>query len=85
MGLAERGQPEQQAGEPKNANAFYWQAYALGRYSQGISVAKALAQLGVPHANDLRELTAKVEELSAQVAKLTPASTPPAAPWCTAS
>ncbi len=34
-----------QAGaEPSNANAFYWQAYALGRYSQGISVAKALAQ-----------------------------------------
>jgi tetratricopeptide (TPR) repeat protein len=30
--------------EPKNANAHYWQAYALGRYSQGISVAKALAQ-----------------------------------------
>ena len=30
--------------EPDNANAFYWQAYALGRYSQGISVAKALAQ-----------------------------------------
>ncbi len=34
----------QQAAEPKNANAYYWQAYALGRYSQGISVAKALAQ-----------------------------------------
>jgi tetratricopeptide (TPR) repeat protein len=34
----------QQAEEPKNPNAFYWQAYALGRYSQGISVAKALAQ-----------------------------------------
>ena len=34
----------QAADEPKNANAFYWQAYALGRYSQGISVAKALAQ-----------------------------------------
>ena len=30
--------------EPGNYNAFYWQAYALGRYSQGISVAKALAQ-----------------------------------------
>jgi hypothetical protein len=28
----------------RNANAWYWQAYALGRYSQGISVAKALAQ-----------------------------------------
>jgi tetratricopeptide (TPR) repeat protein len=32
------------AAEPQNANAWYWQAYALGRYSQGISVAKALAQ-----------------------------------------
>ena len=34
----------QQAEEPKNPNAWYWQAYALGRYGQGISVAKALAQ-----------------------------------------
>ena len=34
----------QQAAEPKNPNAWYWQAYAIGRYSQGISVAKALAQ-----------------------------------------
>ena len=30
--------------DPKNPNAHYWLAYALGRYSQGISVAKALAQ-----------------------------------------
>ncbi len=30
--------------DPHNINAYYWQAYALGRYSQGISVAKALAQ-----------------------------------------
>jgi tetratricopeptide (TPR) repeat protein len=29
---------------PKDANAHYVYAYALGRYSQGISVAKALAQ-----------------------------------------
>jgi tetratricopeptide (TPR) repeat protein len=41
--VAERAEAQQQA-EPKNANAFYWQAYALGRYSQGISVTKALAQ-----------------------------------------
>jgi tetratricopeptide (TPR) repeat protein len=34
----------QAAADPRNANAWYWQAYALGRYSQGISVAKALAQ-----------------------------------------
>jgi len=40
---AERAQA-QQAAEPKNPNAWYWQAYAIGRYSQGISVAKALAQ-----------------------------------------
>ncbi len=30
--------------DPQNPNAYYWQAYAIGRYSQGISVAKALAQ-----------------------------------------
>jgi len=30
--------------EPKNANAYYHYAYAAGRYSQRISVAKALAQ-----------------------------------------
>jgi hypothetical protein len=41
--VAERAQAQQRE-EPHNANAFYWQAYALGRYSQGISVAKALAQ-----------------------------------------
>lgn len=41
--VAERA--EAQAGDdPKNANAWYLMAYALGRYSQGISVAKALAQ-----------------------------------------
>ena len=41
--IAERAEA-QQGEEPKNANAYYWQAYALGRYGQGISVAKALAQ-----------------------------------------
>lgn len=35
---------ELQLDQPKNANAYYWQAYALGRYAQGISIAKALAQ-----------------------------------------
>ncbi len=30
--------------DPLNVNAHYWQGYALGRYSHGISVAKALAQ-----------------------------------------
>lgn len=41
--VAERAEA-QAAQEPNNANAHYWMAYALGRYSQGISVAKALAQ-----------------------------------------
>ncbi|MEO7160898.1 MAG: hypothetical protein ABIX00_10450 [Polaromonas sp.] len=41
---AAEGAQAQQATDPKNANAWYWQAYALGRYSQGLSVAKALAQ-----------------------------------------
>ena len=34
----------QATGEPKNPNAHYWLAYAIGRTSQSISVAKALAQ-----------------------------------------
>lgn len=41
--VAERAEA-QQASEPKNANAFYWQAYAQGRYAQGISITKALTQ-----------------------------------------
>ncbi len=41
--VAERAVAQQSA-DPSSANAFYWQAYALGRYGQGISVAKALAQ-----------------------------------------
>ncbi len=35
---------ELQKSQPGNANAYYIEAYALGRYSQGISVVKALAQ-----------------------------------------
>jgi tetratricopeptide (TPR) repeat protein len=34
----------QQASTPHNPNAFFWQAYALGLYGQGISVAKGMAQ-----------------------------------------
>jgi tetratricopeptide (TPR) repeat protein len=41
--VAERAEA-QAAAEPKNANAYYFMAYALGRYSQGISITKALAQ-----------------------------------------
>ena len=43
MEVAARAEAHQ-AADPKNANAWYCQAYALGRYGQGISVAKALAQ-----------------------------------------
>jgi tetratricopeptide (TPR) repeat protein len=43
MEVVERAE-KQAAQDPKNANAHYWMAYALGRYSQGISVAKALTQ-----------------------------------------
>ena len=39
------GWADERRGEaPKDANAHYLYAFALGRYSQGISVAKALAQ-----------------------------------------
>ena len=43
--------------QPDNINAYYWRAYALGRYSQGISVAKALAQgLGTRVKTDLEHV-----------------------------
>lgn len=35
---------QQQEDEPDNPAAWYWHAYALGRYSQDISVLKALAE-----------------------------------------
>ena len=43
MEVAERAEAHI-AADPKNANAYYCLAFALGRYSQGISIAKALAQ-----------------------------------------
>ena len=55
MEVAERAEAQQKT-DPKNANAYYWQAYALGRYGQGISVAKALAQgLGTKVKNALEQ------------------------------
>jgi len=43
--------------DPLNINAHYWHAYALGHYSQGISVAKALAQgLGSKVKTDLEHV-----------------------------
>jgi hypothetical protein len=41
--VAQRAQA-QAAQAPRDVAAWYWLAYALGRYSQGISVAAALAQ-----------------------------------------
>ncbi|MCL4820150.1 MAG: hypothetical protein KJ067_13450 [Vicinamibacteria bacterium] len=41
--VVERAEVQRDA-EPENANAHYWLAHALGRYSQGISVAVALAR-----------------------------------------
>lgn len=35
---------EQQADQPQEASGYYWHAYALGRYAQGISIVKALSQ-----------------------------------------
>ncbi len=62
--VAERAALQAQT-EPQNPNAWYWQAYALGRYSQGISVAKALAQgLGTRVRNAL-ETTIRLEPLHA--------------------
>ena len=43
MEVAERAETEI-AADSKNASAHYFMAYALGRYSQSISIAKALAQ-----------------------------------------
>ena len=61
MESAGRAEAMQQT-DPKNANAYYWQAYALGRYGQGISVAKALAQ----------GLGTKVKQALEQTIKLQP-------------
>jgi tetratricopeptide (TPR) repeat protein len=69
MQVAERA-AAQAAQEPENANAWYWQAYALGRYSQGISVAKALAQgLGGKFRNALEKaMTLSPQHADAHIA-----------------
>ena len=61
MEVAAQAQAQAEA-QPHNANAWYWHAYALGRYSQGISVAKALAQ----------GLGSKVKESLEKAIKLSP-------------
>ena len=46
----------QQLEQPNNPSGYYWHAYALGQYSRGISVMKALAQgLGVKVKRSLDE------------------------------
>ncbi|MBN9411015.1 MAG: hypothetical protein J0H69_17865 [Burkholderiales bacterium] len=42
---------------PDDPCAWYWQAYALGRYSQGISIARALAQGMAPRVRAALEKT----------------------------
>ncbi|HSI55127.1 MAG: hypothetical protein ACAH21_01725 [Ramlibacter sp.] len=60
MEVAQRAEA-QAAQDAKNVNAWYWQAYALGRYSQGISVAKALAQGLGSKVKDALEKTIKLQ------------------------
>ena len=56
MDVVRRAQAQTEE-NPDNVNAHYWQAYALNRYSQGISVAKALAQgLGTKVKNSLENV-----------------------------
>ncbi|GAB3544573.1 hypothetical protein GCM10027343_19910 [Noviherbaspirillum agri] len=51
--IAERCE-QQQREQPKNPAGYYWHAYALGRYAQGISVVKALsAGIGTKVKNSL--------------------------------
>jgi hypothetical protein len=59
--VAERAEAQAQR-DPKDPNAWYLYAYAMGRYSQGISVAKALAQ----------GLGSKVKEALERAIKLQP-------------
>jgi tetratricopeptide (TPR) repeat protein len=60
MEVAQRAEA-QAAEDAKNPNAWYWQAYSLGRYSQGISVAKALAQGLGTKVKDALERTIKLQ------------------------
>ena len=70
--MAERAEARTKE-EPKEANAWYCMAYALGRYSQGISIAKALSQgLGTKVKNAL--------ETTIRSRPSTPTRTPRSAP-----
>jgi tetratricopeptide (TPR) repeat protein len=72
LAVAERAEA-QQSSDPKNANAYYWQAYALGRYSQGISIKTALEtaiKLAPKHADAHIALGAFHAEIIDKVGKL---------------
>lgn len=58
---AARRAEAQASRQANNANAWYWQAYALGRYSQAISVAKALAQGLAGRIKEALERTIKLQ------------------------
>lgn len=59
---------ERRATAAKDANAHYLYAYALGRYGQGISVAKALAQGFGGKIRDALTTTLKLEPAHAEAA-----------------
>jgi tetratricopeptide (TPR) repeat protein len=51
---------------PKEANSHYFHAFALGRYSQGISIAKALSQGLASKVNQSLDTTLKLEPRHAE-------------------
>ena len=57
--MAERAEARTKE-DPKDANAWYCMAYALGRYSQGISIAKALARAWARKVKNALETTIKL-------------------------
>ncbi len=57
--VAERCE-RQQAEQPENPAGYYWHAYALGRYAQGISIVKALAQGIAPKVRTSLDTTIKL-------------------------
>ena len=57
--VAERCE-RQQAEQPDNPAGYYWHAYALGRYAQGISIVKALAQGIAPKVRSSLDKTIKL-------------------------
>ena len=57
--VAERCERQQQE-QPDNAAGYYWHAYALGRYAQGISIVKALAQGIAPRVRASLDKTIKL-------------------------